>query len=798
MKLVSIIIPAYNAENYLTQCLTSILNQTYQNIEIKIIDDGSTDRTKLVVKRFQDTYNNIEVKSIENHGQGYARNLLLKQIKGEYVMFVDADDFIEPNTIEEAVNKLEEENSDFVIFDWKYYHHKKNSFIYNHVDKIYKEKILVGKDVLQLLAISSYFSVNKLYKTNFLKQNKIKYLENFIYEDNPFWVKAVVSAKKVSIINKPFYNVRIGTPSSTKSNYETDFHYKSFIKAISETLGYIKQSDYESNDFFDLYTYFLKKFQSYRKNRIPKHLRKVFTKDFLDLMSTTDLNHYNSNKLLKYCYKLNVFKKKKRFTFEFLILLKNEKKYIKKKLTFYTNKFKKLLLKKKKDFKTEPVYINLTKEKENNKKIILFMGFDYRYTGNSRYLFEDLQKSSNKDIHIYFVTNDNNVNPKYRIEPNSTEFKIIFDISDIIIFESWIPLNLKKKPNSLWVQLWHGTPLKKMLFDSDEKEIVKSNKKHKINKYMDIQRWNYLLVDNPNIQTYFCSAFQINSKKIIPLGYPRVKYLLDNKNNTLLKEKIKKKYNIDPGKIIITYMPTWRDYNYQKEKTDFNYILDVKQLEKQLGNNYKIIFKDHIFLNKNEKILDIETQELLLISDYLITDYSSVMFDAFAINLKTIIYCTDFQKYQNSRGVYINIWNDLKDLVVNNIDSTYQKIKNYNSIDTIEFLKDKYSYKNIYGKDLSSMLINYFDNNYYNPFFKRTIILVDKDTDYSKAEKAIEKEIQEGFQVIIGITDNSSMFIWNNHKKIFHTLNIDSKSKLTDTIHLYQPYNVINLSKTKY
>ena len=304
---------------------------------------------------------------------------------------------------------------------------------------------------------------------------------------------------------------------------------------------------------------------------------------------------------------------------------------------------------------------NLTAYKKSiqegkEKKAILFMGFDYRYTGNSRYLFEELLKKRTEDL--YFVTTDEKVDKKYRIEPESKEMYEIFYQSKIIVFETWTEKTWIKSKDTVWIQLWHGSPLKRMLLDSDEAEIAKVNPWHQIEKLIEINKWDYFLIDNENIYPYFKSSCLLEKDKVLDYGYPRVKYLIENKNNEQLKQEIKRKAGIPEDKKVILYLPTWRDYNYgrSEEEIDYDYFPNMDKIKSTVGNDYVIVSKNHVFLNNKNKdsITNVttETQELLLIGDYLISDYSSVIFDAFAIDLPVVLLANDFEKYQKSRGVY--------------------------------------------------------------------------------------------------------------------------------------------------
>ena len=689
-KKVSVIIPAYNVEKYIKKCLESLLEQTYKNYEIIIVNDGSTDNTLNILKEYKKKYEFIELIDIKNHGQGYARNIALSKATGDYILFLDADDFIEKVTLQVAVERIEEDKSDLVLFDWKYYYEKTEEFKYVNTEEFFGKKILEGNEVLELFTIKHYFTVNKLYSKKFLMENNIKYGEGYIYEDNPFWVKVVVNAKRVSLVHSPLYNVRINQDSTTKTKLDTDRHYKGFIKAVSEMIK-ITQTKPEYN-YCNLYNYIIKKFNIYYKKRVPNCYKTKFLDDFVETMNDSiepkDINA--SNTLIRLGFKYNIFQNKRKTLFHFIYKMFLIKRFFENEIRSVKRGIKKIISKINCYSK---IVVNQKKEDS-----ILFMGFDYRYTGNSRYLFEMLLDK--KIDNIFFVTEDKTVEEKYRIKPESKEMYKKLYRSKIAIFESWIPSKINKREDSIWIQLWHGTPLKRMLFDSEETDIITKNKKHKINKYNDINKWNYLVLDNQNIYKYFETAFLIPRDKTLATGYPRVKYLISNKDNIELKDKIRKKADIAKDKKIVLYLPTWRDYNYGKEQSDmdFSYFMDINKLQKELGDNYIVVSKNHTYLNNKvaNKItnVDIETQELLLIADYLVTDYSSVMFDAFAIDVPVIILAKDFQKNEKSRGVYKSMWQDLIPFVTYQEEETANKIKDYQiDSETYKKVKEKYGYK---------------------------------------------------------------------------------------------------------
>ena len=702
-KKVSVLIPAYNVEKYLDKCVDSVLTQTYQNFEILIVNDGSADNTFECMKTLAAEDSRIKIFDSENRGQGYQRNRLMEKACGDYILFLDSDDYLEPYTLELALRRITEDDSDLVYFDWKYASDETGQINYKNMELFFGKESLEEDDCLLLLSISPYFSVNRLYSKEFLVKNNIKYGEGYLYEDNPFIVATAFYAKKISIIHSPLYYVRISETSSTKTKTDTNVHYQGFIKSIEICKKILKQKPDARHYYY--YRYAMTRYFLYVRSRIPKKMRKAFGKDFLEVLSDVDIVPLSKkDNTMRLFVKHDVFKKKKYFYLRVLTYYSQKIKPTIKSFSTLLRKAKsgisdivKGSLKKIMGKPTSPArsrqYKRSLKQAVKN-DTVLFIGYNYTYTDNSRYLFE--QMIADKDgKNIYFATKNKAVAEKYRLEPMSKKFYSVLGTAKLIVFDSWTNPNFIKRPDTVWLQLWHGTPLKKMLFDSSEAEIIARKKDHKIQKYKDIQNWDYLITDNENADRLFETSFLFPKNKLISCGYPKVKYLSNNKNNDALKAEIKAKYNIPEKKKLVVYLPTWRDYNYGKtDNFDKDYLLDIRLLEEKLGEKYTVIQKDHFYLRdvvgggRN-----IDTQELLLVADYLITDYSSVMFDAFAVDIPVAVYANDFDKYRKSRGVYPEIWEKLSPFVSDNVENLADMIKNYNFGSDYQYIKDTYCFK---------------------------------------------------------------------------------------------------------
>lgn len=322
---VTIILPFFNAEKYLTECLDSIYAQTFQDFELLAVNDGSNDGSLVVVQKYAKTHKGITIISQNNHGQGCARNKALKQAAGEYILFVDADDLIKPELLETCLKDIKAKQADVVHFNWEMLQHKTSSPYIEQFNKMpfNGQKLLVAEECEQLLKKANYYAWDSLYRTDFLKKNNIRFGEHRVYEDNRFIVGVASYANRIAIIDTPLYTVRNNSGSSSRSNYNNDLHYKDFITAMNESWGVlIRRTDYTS---FYLAAYFLEKFLVYYGSRIPDDCKKRFLRDFVNitgqqkLVSPVESADY---KFLRQCIRHCVFIKQKYVLFSIGVFYK--------------------------------------------------------------------------------------------------------------------------------------------------------------------------------------------------------------------------------------------------------------------------------------------------------------------------------------------------------------------------------------------------------------------------------------------------------------------------------------------
>ena len=258
---VSIIVPVYNVQNYIERCLNSLVNQTFKDIEIITINDGSTDKSLELLNKYAKEDIRVSVIDLGDEGVSYCRNLGIEKANGKYIMFVDSDDWIDSNMVEVMYKKAEENKLDLVMCSYiREFKDRSKEKIFNLPKEIiYKEnevknellRKLVGpiKEELSnpemLDALGTVWG--KLYRADILKENKLKFVdlkEIGSAEDTLFNIFTFNYLKKVMFLNKPMYHYWRDNPKSVTSQYNPKLkeQRKVFFKYISD---FIKENNFE-------------------------------------------------------------------------------------------------------------------------------------------------------------------------------------------------------------------------------------------------------------------------------------------------------------------------------------------------------------------------------------------------------------------------------------------------------------------------------------------------------------------------------------------------------------------------
>lgn len=241
----SIIIPFYNVENYIIDCVKSIHNQKYQNFEAIFVDDGSKDKSKdkLLTYLTKVKDKRIKILTKKNGGLSDARNFGLKKAKGDYILFVDSDDFVDNKLLEKIDVELTKNNYDILLFDYYSYYSKKEKHLLCGLRKITDD---IKKNVL----LSPPAAWNKVYKKQLFDNNDIIYPQGIWYEDLATTPILVFNSNKIGYLSEPlyYYRQREGSIMNTISLKIRDMY-----EALNIINDYFKSNYYKELEFINIY-----------------------------------------------------------------------------------------------------------------------------------------------------------------------------------------------------------------------------------------------------------------------------------------------------------------------------------------------------------------------------------------------------------------------------------------------------------------------------------------------------------------------------------------------------------------
>ena len=235
--LISIIIPVYNVEKYLKECLESVINQTYINLEIILVDDGSTDGSGNICDEYKKRDPRIRVIHKENGGVSIARNLGLNYVNGQYIGFIDSDDYVEPEYCEKLLKSIKENNVQCALCKFDKVYEKKNQ------NNTFESNYIMDANglIMEILDVQKGFGfcTQKLWTKNALAD--IRYNENIkVGEDSLFCIESCKNINKVFVVNEKLYHYRFNENSLVRKFDEK--YAQKYLRAMKETKKYIDKN----------------------------------------------------------------------------------------------------------------------------------------------------------------------------------------------------------------------------------------------------------------------------------------------------------------------------------------------------------------------------------------------------------------------------------------------------------------------------------------------------------------------------------------------------------------------------
>jgi len=681
---VSIIIPIYNAEKTLEQCLVSCLRQSLASCEILLVDDGSTDRSLSIANTYASRFpDRIRVFSQTNCGPSCARNLGLSHAKGKFIGFLDADDRADRDMFLRLVLAAETRDADLVVcgrYDIVQDTHSTQSFKrvpHSHYpcSSIYETP--------ELLCDTTQFVWDKLFLRALIETHQLRFDERFRYTEDVLFLCTYKSfCKRIFIIPDTLYyhymdernpatkygSSLLDVPKVLQEIYQLYYHKLSFSYpdvlfdlAAKRFLFRLKRFPYMGSKLLQwkfcraMYRVMKQYFPDWRKRIVTYH-RAGFPSGFfcihrgsLFLMS---LYIFLPNRIKQFFLRLStgfpaaIRHLRRRFT--------GWKKYFSQYTSLLLNAYYRFFLDHKKS-DTNLVLIQakggrvpggnmfflLLETLRHNKKVVL-----------------PLRKEEQPHWKQYCTTYNIPTSLILTVKPESYRYYRLLASCAYLLNDSTFPQRFQKKSDQLYLNTWHGVPLKHMGCDVPQRAYAIG----------DVQRnflhADYLLFPNPFMQQTMMRSYmldQLYSGTILQESYPRVTILNDKNRRSLLRKHLG-----IADKKVCCYLPTWRGLMTKKQnaRQHNDCMRYLSQLDNMLDADTLLYVKLHPYAEKGFQLgafqhirpfpPQYETYDFLTSCDMLITDYSSVLFDFAVTGRKIILFAYDYAEYKASRGLYLD------------------------------------------------------------------------------------------------------------------------------------------------
>lgn len=300
--MISVIVPIYNAEKCIKKCIESILNQTKKELEIILINDGSTDNTEEVIKSFKDS--RIKYYKNKNQGIGKTRNFGIDKATGEYIMFLDSDDYMSKDECELLYNKCLEEDLDICICDfYRVYDDRKEE---TRLPDFKSSSLRENPDIIT----ENLNPWGKIFNRKMLLDNNIKFVEDLKYEDAPFVIEAFCNAKKIGKINECLHYYVIHNNSETTVRDERCFD---ILKIVDKIRNYTKNKDYLKEKIDKLTVRILTNYTIQQRNQKDKKTAMKFIDQAFDYLNK-EVPDYKNNKYYENRGLKKIIEKSKKLT----------------------------------------------------------------------------------------------------------------------------------------------------------------------------------------------------------------------------------------------------------------------------------------------------------------------------------------------------------------------------------------------------------------------------------------------------------------------------------------------------
>ena len=673
MKKISIIIPAYNVEKYIARCLDSLVHQTLQDIEVIVVNDGSTDSTGAIIDSYMEQYPDIvRGFTVQNGGAAEARNYGLQYVNGEFIGFVDSDDHVHPKMFELLYRASQEKQADIVCCDYCRVMSKKiNNKSFGNMNIRSEDAFDRSIYDTTLLFDEVPYLWNKIFRASIILDNDLKFHKSLrIYEDLVFTYTAFMYADKISNVERVLYNYIVYRSDSLTFSF-TEKRFDLFLASR------LLLSAYEANGVLD--------------TRMRNALLYVILKHIYVILERPTRQREKALKW-KYCTQVFDFLNREFPGWQgndyYRLQRKNQNKYtsrgywrrrilIGRQLNFRRwfargKKFVKAGFSALRRFRSGDAYVKAMALPLQPQAVFLNSQQGKNLNGNMFYLLRELAGDPAYEAFTLYV----GVHPTARdsfetlldaydltkrvvlVENDGPEYVQALATSRYLMSDTSLPPYFIKREGQVYLNTWHGTPLKTL-------------GKATANDFFDIPNVqksfvlaDYLLYPSAYMRDIMIDDYMLKGlahNQILMCGYPRNEIFLSGD-----ADRVRAELGL-AGKKLYAYMPTWRGQvrNVNVEDQTREVVEYLREIDRRLTDDEIMYVNLHPYVGESIYFIRFkhirkfpagyETYEFLNACDALITDYSSVFFDFAATRKPVVLFTYDEEEYLADRGMYLQL-----------------------------------------------------------------------------------------------------------------------------------------------
>lgn len=664
MKSISIIIPFHKGLCFLGDLFESILDQNLEEEDYEVICLGDAPEEGIVARIEEYEKRGLPVRYvqwIENRGTGFSRNKGILMAEGRYVYFIDSDDYLLSGCLNRLLSCAEEYSADIVFGQIKPTFFKRESFVSDsEVEYVDTDRKGTDADFAKIFA-SEVTVLNALIRKEILIEKGLRFNEDVsFYSDMSFVMRLLSVTSQYYLAHDACY---------AKREHNDPVHLpqlSQLAKKDPKKMLYDMTAVYEES-------YPVCEGQPKRKNLISYILCKC-------VLSTLDAglcikrdDFKNLPGIVKNAYK-NVQSRFGGFSKALLICVSHGNYRLARLFAML------IVIQRKKSgrfgnriqwyrFFDKLIFSHM---KRRDDWIVFESFFGRGYNDSPKYIYEYmLDEYKDKYTYIWVFNEPGKKvcgSPKYVIY-NSLRHVYYARRARYHVCNVRQPGWFVKSNDMVFLETWHGTPLKRLVFDMDD--VHSASRDHKVSFYRDSRKWDYLLSANRFSTDIFEHAFDLDRDIIVETGYPRNDILKSDKAEEIGRE-VKRELGIPEGKKVLLYAPTWRDNEYYGSGDyKFRLVLDFDMLRERIGDEWTVILRTHYYVADR---LDLSAYEgfvynassyedisrLYLAADVCMTDYSSVFFDYACLKRPILFFVYDFEAYKNElRGMYLDMETEL-------------------------------------------------------------------------------------------------------------------------------------------